>query len=220
MDSSSKVLSSEDPKNEDHQDEQTSTPPPDFSLVASHSCRGRNIFPQFNKLSPEIQGMIFERSSLSSLTRIATHDFFEGLFNTIEENCQALEKFNLVTGGIRSWDGREIQENGGSTKTWRLLEIDEDFRAEIYQAIDGANWAMDKLEKHVERKRALKDHAAVEYWRRVGAVPAILGWMEGRKEKEPRLWFPALKHTLACHEDGSPLDQYKGLAQIFDDASW
>ncbi|KAJ8064240.1 hypothetical protein OCU04_006587 [Sclerotinia nivalis] len=367
MDSSSKILSSEDPKNEDHQNEQTSTPSPDFSLVASHSSRGRNNFPQFTKLPPEIQCMIFERTlppphilnfafrvirpnddqevtgihsdiakfpgnlslletcqiskdtvyrafrkielfpfktdhpvhltrlhpgtlsysymrpsvdifmcsamaitdlykyggsigSISSLTRIATHgmytwlsekgqfqkkmtDFFEGLFNTIEENCQALEKFNLVIGGTRSWGGTEIQENGKSTKTWRLLEMDEDFRyldfvasprgmitssfyypegprADVDQILNAANRAMDKLEKHVERKQALKDHAAVEYWRKVKVVPAVLGRMEGRKEKEPRLWLPTLKHTLACHEDGSPLDQYKGLAQIFDGASW
>ncbi|CAD6439219.1 a3af2026-0b6f-4db4-8d16-cf8c3c2998ef [Sclerotinia trifoliorum] len=364
MGSQSKNLSSENPKNEDHEDKISSNLPLDSSLVASHSSRDQNIFPQFNELPRELQAVIFEWSlphpyilhfnfeaitpnedemlsgvypkiskfpgnfslletckisrdtvyrefkkielfplktgsavlsnrlnsrenlsysymrpsvdifmcsalqmtnlyeyggsigSIFSLTHIAIHgmgtwfpdeqrdedlnEFLCGTFTTIKKNCQALEKFDLVIGDVGNWDDIEGAKIVESATVSRLVEIDEDFedlhfmaspskfqplinhsedpKQEINEVIDEAKWAMKEFKQHVKHQQTL-DPAAAEYWRKVNVVPSVLGWVEDQEGSEPRLWFPAMGFTIPCHEDGSPVHKYKGLAQTFDGAS-
>ncbi|APA08345.1 predicted protein [Sclerotinia sclerotiorum 1980 UF-70] len=183
--------------------------------------------------------------SISTLTRVAIHGMGtwlldeqqgEGLneslcqiFTTIEKNCRALEKFNLVIGDVGNWDdigGAKIVKSATAS---RLVEIDEDFedlhfvaspskiqsiihhshdpKQEINGVIAEARWAMDGFKQHVQHQQTA-DPGAAEFWRKVNVVPSVLGWVEGNLNNagiEPRLWFPAMGFTIPCHEDGSPV---------------
>ncbi|KAF7875284.1 hypothetical protein EAF04_002456 [Stromatinia cepivora] len=69
---------------------------------------------------------------------------------------------------------------------------------------------------------------SVRFWRNRTPVPGLIGridqdmsWREmGKMCAEPRLYLPGFDGYLPIHADGTVLDPYKGLAQIFDGAPW
>ncbi|QSZ35738.1 hypothetical protein DSL72_006860 [Monilinia vaccinii-corymbosi] len=186
---------------------------------------------------------------LSSLSHIAINGFkyifaddpaevskhFAALFETIGKNCQALEKVSMVMGhGVLEFWGTRRE----SAKSRRLLPLDGDFssfhlvedpsttrRTDLFGEPESlitmwnanAGLLMEELRKYVKTTEP-EEPDVVEYWSKVKVVPTLMSWLEGKDE--PRLWVPALRSLIACHEDGTPLDRYKGMAQIFDGAKW
>ena len=67
-----------------------------------------------------------------------------------------------------------------------------------------------------------------EYWKKVKLTTALLCKLDtdsnweilGKKAPEPRLYCFSFQAWILAHEDGSPLNKYKGLAQIFEGAPW
>ncbi|KAF7885327.1 uncharacterized protein EAF01_011392 [Botrytis porri] len=75
--------------------------------------------------------------------------------------------------------------------------------------------------------------ATLESWKTRRPAPALMCWISkfesgstlnwGKVEKSGTsswLWMPTLKSNIACHQDGTPVYKYKGLAQIFDGEPW
>ncbi|KAI9645688.1 hypothetical protein NHQ30_006430 [Ciborinia camelliae] len=68
----------------------------------------------------------------------------------------------------------------------------------------------------------------LRFWRNVGYTSAMQckfdddgDWkLNGKSAPEPRLYIFALDAWLPAYEDGSALERYKGLAQIFEGAPW
>lgn len=67
---------------------------------------------------------------------------------------------------------------------------------------------------------------SIDYYKRLRPKQAICYWFDGNKccphtgTRRPMIWFNEVKGWLPAYADGSLVDKYKGLAQIFEGALW
>ncbi|KAM0133865.1 hypothetical protein ACHAO1_005987 [Botrytis cinerea] len=75
--------------------------------------------------------------------------------------------------------------------------------------------------------------STLKYWKTRRPAPALMsliakyesgsniyGCEDGNGTSSPWLWVPTLKFNIACHADGTPVHNYKGLAQMFGGEPW
>lgn len=85
----------------------------------------------------------------------------------------------------------------------------------------------EEFPRHENAEYQLKSES-IRFWKKRAPIPGVIAalildedWREeGRSYAEPFLWFPTINAYLPAHADGTVLDKYKGLAQIFDGAPW
>ncbi|TEY65459.1 hypothetical protein BOTCAL_0140g00240 [Botryotinia calthae] len=76
--------------------------------------------------------------------------------------------------------------------------------------------------------KEMKNRDNFEYWKELKLTTALFCRLDtdsnwetlGKKAPEPRLYCFSFQAWILAHEDGSPLNKYKGLAQIFEGAPW
>ncbi|KAF7901402.1 hypothetical protein EAF00_003623 [Botryotinia globosa] len=83
-------------------------------------------------------------------------------------------------------------------------------------------------QRHLKDLQGMKNREKFEFWKKVKVTMASLCELDvdsnwetlGKKAPEPRLYCFSFEAWIPAHEDGSPLNKYKGLAQIFEGAPW
>ncbi|TGO58004.1 hypothetical protein BOTNAR_0189g00060 [Botryotinia narcissicola] len=83
-------------------------------------------------------------------------------------------------------------------------------------------------QRHLKDLQGMKNRKKFEFWKKVKVTTASLCELDvdsnwetlGKKAPEPRLYCFSFEAWIPAHEDGSPLNRYKGLAQIFEGAPW
>ncbi|TGO46595.1 hypothetical protein BCON_0316g00060 [Botryotinia convoluta] len=81
---------------------------------------------------------------------------------------------------------------------------------------------------HLRYLQEMKHEGNFKHWKSVKLTIALLCELDldsnwetlGKKAPEPRLYCFSFDAWILAHEDGSPLNKYKGLAQIFEGAPW
>ncbi|KAF7936587.1 uncharacterized protein EAE97_007953 [Botrytis byssoidea] len=83
-------------------------------------------------------------------------------------------------------------------------------------------------QRYLKDLQAMKNRKKFEFWNKVKVTIASLCELDvdsnwetlGKKAPEPRLYCFSFEAWIPAHEDGSLLNKYKGLAQIFEGAPW
>ncbi|KAJ8064239.1 hypothetical protein OCU04_006586 [Sclerotinia nivalis] len=174
------------------------------------------------------------RHRLFNLSEI---DISHLMYGMLSMQCPALEKLSVIIGNESAVTDMDIDveeiifdvtdeffyfefedENGrpSNREPTPVVEIAEDI------LLDFQN-----LPNHQDPNYELRPES-VRFWSERVPVPGLIGridqdksWREkGKKCPEPRLYLPGFGGYLPVHADGTVLDAYKGLAQIFDGAPW
>ncbi|KAJ8064244.1 hypothetical protein OCU04_006591 [Sclerotinia nivalis] len=162
------------------------------------------------------------------------------LFQLIRTHCPALEKIHIIMAESRCWDGLYAVETEP-----RIIDFDSEFP---YQDFTPRDWRRynDRVRNDMEStifriypvdtKRMFRDweiyingevdEDALGFWKTRTPIPGLLCCFEPDLGNEPgRISMPKLHITninawLPAHADGTMVDKYKGLAQIFDGVPW
>lgn len=110
-----------------------------------------------------------------------------------------------------AWLRRELNH----TTRKMLRDFDRFLNAKEGSQKEGDSWAMPS-------KKTLR------YWQNLRPVPSILVgcWNHNKaspcscSSDTPEVYYNRFRQYLAIHKDGTPLNMYKGLAQIFEGAPW
>ncbi|KAF7875279.1 hypothetical protein EAF04_002451 [Stromatinia cepivora] len=162
------------------------------------------------------------------------------LFQLIRTLCPTLEKIHIIIAESRNWMGLydvEIE--------LRIIDLDSEFPYQDFTLRDPLRYN-DRVRNHTENtisfiyrsdtKRMLRDwkryingevdEDALEFLKTRTSIPGLLCCFEPDLSNEPgRISMPKLHITdidawLPAHADGTMVDKYKGLAQIFDGVPW
>ena len=66
----------------------------------------------------------------------------------------------------------------------------------------------------------------MNFWKTREPVAGLVGWFYSDDQDDPsivplpRMFVPSMLAWLPAHADGTIVDRYKGLTQIFDGAPW
>ncbi|ESZ95476.1 hypothetical protein SBOR_4130 [Sclerotinia borealis F-4128] len=164
---------------------------------------------------------------------------YEDILDLVSRVCPDIKVFQMVTMLAASDYCRETN----SAIDLRIVDLDTEMwstdfrnsdddivssehRARIRDVLDGAKVMGLGFPNYLAELKRVGREEDLKFWKNVKYTPAMhcrfyddIYW--GLKEKmEPMLYFFALDAWLPAHEDGTVLDKYKGLAQIFEGAPW
>lgn len=176
----------------------------------------------------------------TNFNRSARHllDKFTGLLLFISTRCPDLKNFQIVSmfpvytfpGLYRSEKMRGYHIIDTDPEMWHDDYWDDVGRMR-YHTNSIRNVLRDAKVKETDYLRCLKkmeNRDNFEYWKKVKLTTALLCKLDtdsnweilGKRAPEPRLYCFSFQAWILAHEDGSPLNKYKGLAQIFEGAPW
>lgn len=159
------------------------------------------------------------------------------MYAMLSTRCPALEKLSLVVGLAQDLGKMRVRPED------RIVDITEDFwfldwegpngapkdvrTQKISEMVRSLRLDFERFPLHPNPKYAVSADAA-RFWEHRAPVPGLIArldgdetWFEdGKKCAEPRLFFRDIDGYLPAHRDGTVLDKYKGLSQIFDGAPW
>ncbi|QSZ35743.1 hypothetical protein DSL72_006865 [Monilinia vaccinii-corymbosi] len=160
------------------------------------------------------------------------------MYAMLSDQCPALEKLSLVVGRKQDIGNMHINSED------MIFDITDEFCYFEWENKRGAPQHVHKLGKLLNTaRRIISDFkrfpqhgnpqhevsaSTLQFWATREPVPALTArldrdksWREdGKICAEPRLYFPGVHAYLPAHQDGTILDKYKGIAQIFDGAPW
>ncbi|KAB8290005.1 hypothetical protein EYC80_010332 [Monilinia laxa] len=159
------------------------------------------------------------------------------MYSMLSTQCPALKKLSLIV-GLEQDIGKMCIESKDL-----IFDITDEFWSLDWEGPDGepknlrtaevSNMArslrldFQRFPQHSDPKYEVSADTAL-FWQDRESVPGLIArldedemWFEdGKNCAEPRLFFRDIDGYLPAHRDGTILDKYKGMAQIFDGAAW
>ncbi|EDN98412.1 predicted protein [Sclerotinia sclerotiorum 1980 UF-70] len=162
------------------------------------------------------------------------------LFQLIRTHFPALEKIHIILADSRYWIGLFDVEN-----ELRIIDVDSEFPYQNFTlrdplVYDDRIWddlgSILRFVDPVDTKSMLRDweiyikgevdEDALEFWKTRTPIPGLLCCFEPDlsnvpgKVSTPKLHITDIDAWVPAHADGTMVDKYKGLAQIFDGVPW
>ncbi|QSZ33497.1 hypothetical protein DSL72_005065 [Monilinia vaccinii-corymbosi] len=190
----------------------------------------------------------FSKITRIALTAFSTDDEdasydptrYKKVLDLVGRICPDLKVFQMVT----MLAAKEYYRESNPKTDYRILDLE----TEMWHTDFWDEWGIVKLE-HENRIADVLDGAEemgtgyfhymaflqqegrekdLEFWKRLKYTPALHCRFDGDEEwkssgkgaPEPRLYVLALDAWLPAYDDGTVLDKYKGLAQIFEGDPW
>ncbi|KAK8909944.1 hypothetical protein ACHAPC_006994 [Botrytis cinerea] len=167
-------------------------------------------------------------------------------FRIISLHCPALSKVYLLIDGRNCFNFNESPVQYRKLEL-RILEMDSEFLFEDFSGMGAkynsegeferstksslqhdANYIMGdwKLYREAVNRNVARDGDVVNFWKTREPVAGLVGWFYPDDQDDPsiiplpRMYVPSMLAWLPAHADGTIVDRYKGLTQIFDGAPW
>lgn len=162
------------------------------------------------------------------------------ILDLIGHICPDLKVFQMITmlavkDYSRDTDSRidyrilDVESELWHTDFWNEWEVvKSEHGNRIRNVLDGAKRMSMGYYQYMSLLKELRRTKDLKFWKRLRYTAALnckfdddRNWRSsGKRAPEPRLYILALDAWLPAYEDGTVLDKYKGLAQIFEGASW
>lgn len=164
--------------------------------------------------------------------------FKDSLLKQISMHCPALSKIHFLL--CSDNDNFDCEPSGALDL--QILDIDSEFRYQEAVNLKGKLNGLLTLDKIEEVSRMMKsvepqweaymkikaaevpqDVDFLQFWKHRKPVLSVMGWLHSDETNEPsypRIYVPSISAWLPAHADGTIVNKYKGLAQIFDGAPW
>ncbi|TGO89938.1 hypothetical protein BPOR_0086g00080 [Botrytis porri] len=160
-------------------------------------------------------------------------------FNIIRLHCPALSKMYFLIDGRNYFHPNEPPVESQKLEL-RILDMDSEFFIQDFSGMGAAytaegEWATAaRLSLQSDAKHTMRD--CKNFRKAIGRnlaqnrdlepVIGIMGWFYADAQEDPsvvplpRMCVPSILAWLPAHADGTIVDKYKGMAQIFDGAPW
>ncbi|KAF7957299.1 hypothetical protein EAE96_002886 [Botrytis aclada] len=166
-------------------------------------------------------------------------------FKIISLHCPALSKVHFLLDDNHFTPNQSPTKS--QKLELRILDMDSEFfiqdftgmgskyeaeeELELLARADLQGQAKDTMRDWKQYKKAIardvaQDGDVVDFWKTREPIVSVMGWFHEDSQDEfsavprPRMYVPSLTAWLPAHADGTIVDKYKGLAQIFDGAPW
>ncbi|KAF7867078.1 uncharacterized protein EAF02_009864 [Botrytis sinoallii] len=167
-------------------------------------------------------------------------------FKMISLHCPALSKVYFLLDGRNYFHPNEPPVKSQKLEFW-ILNMDSDFFTQDFTGMDtkykaegeweiSARLSLQGDAKYVMRdwkdyrkaivRNIALDGDVVSFWKTREPVMGLVGWFFADAQVDPsvvplpRMYVPSMLAWLPAHADGTIVDKYKGLAQLFDGAPW
>ncbi|TGO07883.1 hypothetical protein BTUL_0240g00120 [Botrytis tulipae] len=167
-------------------------------------------------------------------------------FKIISLHCPALSKVFFLLDGRNYFHFNEPPVQSQKLEL-RILNMDGDFFIQDFTGMgtkykaegaweESARLSLQGDAKYVMRdwkdyrkaivRNIARDGDVVNFWKTREPVIGLVGWFYADAQVDPsvfplpRMYVPSLLAWLPAHADGTIVDRYKGLTQIFDSAPW
>ncbi|KAF5875728.1 uncharacterized protein Bfra_011491 [Botrytis fragariae] len=167
-------------------------------------------------------------------------------FKIISLHCPALSKVYFLLDGRNYFHFNESPVQSQKLEL-RILDMDSDFFIQDFTGMEteykaegeweiSARMSLQEDAKYVMRdwkqyrkaivQNTARDRDVVNFWKTREPIVGLVGWFYADTQDEssvlplPRMYIPSVLAWLPAHADGTIVDKYKGLAQIFDGAPW
>lgn len=167
-------------------------------------------------------------------------------FKIISLHFPALSKFHFLLDGRNCFHFNEPPVKGQRLEL-RILGMDSDFFIQDFTGTgteykaEGEWETSARLSLQVDAKYVMRDWKdyrkaivlniardgdVVNFWKTREPVISLVGWFYADTQVDPsvvplpRMYVPSMLAWLPAHADGTIVDRYKGLTQIFDGAPW
>ncbi|KAJ8071835.1 hypothetical protein OCU04_002148 [Sclerotinia nivalis] len=168
---------------------------------------------------------------------------YEKILELIRRVCPDITVFQMVTMLAANYYYREPKSEKGpeyqildlDPEMWHADYLDNDDKIikgehenNILNVLDGAKEMANYFHGYLALLKRSGRGECLKFWEKVKYTAALhctfdddAGWEAcGKSAPAPRLYVLALDAWIPANADGTPLNKYKGLAQIFEGAPW